>query len=99
MSNFQDKILLVQEPVLRYLAGRISALELVRIIDDLVAEDRLDGLAPSHAQAISKLHESLALYVPDEPTRLQEPGIYIGDEELKSQTAAFLATLKSSSEG
>lgn len=94
MSNQQPTIQLVQEPVEQYLANQLSATELVRIVDDLVAHDRLHGLTARLAEAVAKLHEVLALYVPDEPTREEEPGIYIGEDELRQQAATFIASVR-----
>ena len=95
MNSNNTMIGLVRLPVQQYLGNRIPAAELVRIVDDLVAQDRLDGLSTCYAELVARLHEALALYVADEPTRRQEPGIYIGDEELRRKAMEFLVDLES----
>jgi len=85
---------LVKLPAEQYLACNLPAARLVQIVDQLVADDRLHGLDAGQSLLVGQLHEALALYVPDEPTRRLEPGIYIGEEELRRSVEAFLAGLK-----
>lgn len=93
MSNGKTVIILIRGLVEQYLANQLLATELVRIVDDLAAQDRLHGLDLRCAELVGSLHEALALYVPDERTRREEPGIYIGEEELRQKAAEFLANL------
>jgi hypothetical protein len=84
----------ISEPVRQYLAGTLRAELLVNIIDDLVAKDFLHGLDPQVIALIERFHEALALYIRDEPTRKQEPGIYIGDDDLQRQAIDFQKALE-----
>ena len=94
MSRMGKLIPEISVPVRQYLEGGIRAEELVRIVDDLVANDSLHGPDAQIAALVEQLHEALALYVRDEPTRKQEPGIYIGDDQLRQQAIEFEKTLE-----
>jgi hypothetical protein len=93
MSSSTKLIPEISVPVRHYLAGAIRAEELVRIVDDLVADDFLHGLDAQVVALIAQLHEALALYIRDEPTRNQEPGIYLGDDQLRQEAIAFQKAL------
>ena len=84
----------ISVPVRRYLEGVLRAGDLVRTVDDLVTNDFLDGQDAQILSTIERLHEALALYVRDEPTRMQEPGIYIGDDQLRERAIEFEQSLK-----
>src|SRR5687768_8932117 len=94
MSEVDTGIQLVQRPVELFLAHQLRATELVRIVDDLVAQACLDGLNPHQQELVERLHDALALYVPNDPTRQTEPG-YIGEVELRQKAAEFVAGLRS----
>lgn len=83
------RIAQISDPVRQYLRMGLRAEDLVRIVDDLVANDFLHGLDSGVVALIDSLHEFLALYIRDEPTRKQEPGIYVGDLELRRRAAEF----------
>jgi hypothetical protein len=89
MSNADKRIFEIASPVRQYLTGGIRAEELVRIVDTLVANNWLHGRDDRVVEAVERLHEALALYVRDQPTRSQEPRVYIGDEELRHRAEEF----------
>jgi len=89
MSGGEMTIPEISGPVRQYLEGAIRAEQLVHVIDDLVANDFLYGLDAEVVALVERLHEALALYVRDEATRKQEPGIYIGDEQLRQGAIEF----------
>lgn len=82
-------------PVRQYLDGELRAEELVRIVDDLVANDFLHGLELRLVALIERLHVALSLYVCDEQTRKQEPGVYLGDVELRQKAIEFYEAIRS----
>jgi len=84
----------VSMAVRQYLEGKLPAEQLVRTVDDLVANDFLCGLDAQIVALVEGFHEALALYVRDEPTRAQEPGIYIGDEQLRQKAIEFEGRLE-----
>jgi hypothetical protein len=88
----------VKHLVNQFLMHQLAAVDLVRIIDELVATDRLAGLKTHAKELVEELHEAIALYVPDEATRREEPGIYIGEDELRLKAAKFINVLETSDE-
>jgi hypothetical protein len=94
MSEIDKPFPKISTPVRRYLEGELRAEELIRVVDEFVANDFLHGLDARFVALVERLHESLALYVRDEPTRKQEPGIYIGDVELRQRSTEFLDAVR-----
>lgn len=95
MSAGTDKLIPeISTPVRGYLNGTLRAEELIRIVDDLVAADFLRGRDDRLVALVERLHESLALFVRDEPTRSQEPGVYIGEGELRERAVEFETRLE-----
>ena len=85
---------LVKNPVKEFLGHQISAAALVQLIDDLVAEDRLLELDEHTDRLVADLHESLALYVSDETTMREEPGIYLNEDALRLKAEKFITALE-----
>ena len=88
-------IQLVMHPIRMFLAHQLAPADLVRIVDDLVAQGRMMGLEARAAELLEELHDSLALYVPGEASR-REHASYIGEGELRQRAAQFIAALGTS---
>lgn len=84
-----NPMLEVVAPVRQYLRGELPPLTLVRIIDDLVSDDLLADLHPAAAALVDDLQVALALYVPDEVSRREEPGALLGPVELLERVRQF----------
>jgi hypothetical protein len=76
-------------PVRQYLRGELSAFALGKIVDDLVSQNLLSELDPAAVAAVEKLQLALALYVPDQITRREEPNAFIGPVELLERVKEF----------
>ncbi|MBX9654078.1 hypothetical protein K2Y11_10720 [bacterium] len=98
MTKAEMIIQLVKQPVQKFLEHQLTAIDLVRVVDELVGNDRLVGLDSLSEDLVQELHEALALYVPDDATRREEPGIYIGEDDLRMKAAQFIAALEASAQ-
>lgn len=85
----QHPLLRVIGPVRQYLRGELPAHRLVQIIDELVSHNILSELEPAAADLVDKLQLALALYTPDERTRLEEPTAMIGRDQLLKRVSNF----------
>ena len=66
----------------KYLAGTLPAFELVRAIDNLVADDYLAELDPPFRKLVSEFQDELALLVSGKEACKEAPGVYFCEDEL-----------------
>jgi hypothetical protein len=92
--NTKDALLKAVNPARQYLKGELPAPALVKIIDDLVSQNLLSELDPHAAALVDKLHVALALYVPDEVSRREEPAALIGPIDLLDRVKEFDAEVR-----
>lgn len=75
--------------------GVIHVNDLVCIFDDFVSRNGTKGFSAEISDLIDQFHLSLALFVPDEQTRKEEPGVYLDKNEILQKSVEFLALLES----
>ncbi len=92
MSN-NPHIIAVVQAAEAYLAGRLEGQHLVRCVDDFVANGHLNDCDPVLRSLIDEFQDELSLYVRDEITKREAPGVYYTDDMLKVQVSRFLEKL------
>ncbi len=88
--NSTESISAIRDLAKAYLDSRLNGTELVRGVDDLVAGDYIHLFDSEVAQLIDRFQSELGLYVRDEQTRREAPGVYYCDDELKPKVETFL---------
>ena len=76
-----------------YLTLKVSGVELVKIVDDMVGDDVIAGYASEVQEAVYRFQDELSCYVRDDYTRLEAPGIYFRDKELRVRARSFRSEL------
>jgi len=76
-----------------YLDGRLSGRELVRGVDDLVSQGYAQLFDSATNTLIDEFQDQLALYVPDEETKREAPGVYFCEDQLITKVQQFLNKL------
>lgn len=78
-----------------FLKESISDTEFIGLVDRLISEDIVENLSGHVAKLVNEFQDEIALYVRDEKTKKEAPGVYFGKEELKIKTEGFLKDLTS----
>ena len=89
MKKIDEPIMKVVGPVRLYIQGELAASHLVNLVDALVSENLLSNLEPATALLLDELQLALALYVPDESSKQEDPRILIGPCDLLNEARKF----------